>query len=243
MRIYDGRTSFYQWDLDQKITSDKFAVGDEIHFSNVKQINALVVKAYELNGRIVADVPNILLQSSYPITAWRYVYDEYSAQTTMKDTFKVVQRPQPHDYIYTETELYEFRKEVLKLCNEAVSIAKSVEERANSGEFDGDSTEVSQTTGQSTTAVMSQNAVTEELAKKLDKVSLTGKNLVYGVDVAGEQKTFPVTAENWTYAIAMRNNYRTFDIGEPVKGSHPATKNYVDAAIAEAIGEALEGDY
>lgn len=148
--------------------------------------------------------------------------------------------PPPQDDVYNQ---------IVDLCNEAVTTAKSVEERANNGEFEGekgdkgDPTEVSQTTGTSKTAVMSQKAVTEELAKKLDKVSLTGKNLVYGVSTEGEQRTFPVTAENGTYAIAMRNNYRTFDIGEPVKDSHPATKNYVDAAIAEAIGQALEDNY
>lgn len=126
MQIYDGRESFYQWDLNQKITSDAFEVDDMIHFFNMRQTNALVVKAYELDGVVVADVPNILLQTALPITAWKYVYDEHSAQTVMEDTFKVEQRPQPYDYFYTETELYELRKEVVVAINELNGIEEAL---------------------------------------------------------------------------------------------------------------------
>jgi hypothetical protein len=130
LQIYDGRESFYQWDLNQKVTSDEFEVGDKIHFFNMRQTNALVVRAYELDGVVVADVPNILLQTALPITAWKYVYDEHSAQTVMEDTFKVEQRPQPYDYFYSETELYELRKEVADVVSQLDGIAEAEDERA-----------------------------------------------------------------------------------------------------------------
>lgn len=105
MYIYDGRTTFYQWDTNQKVTSESFKVGDEVHFFNLKQPNALVVLAYELNGEIVADVPNILLQSSYPIIVYRMYIDNNGRHTREEYTFKVAQRAKPINYVYTETEI------------------------------------------------------------------------------------------------------------------------------------------
>ena len=62
--------------------------------------------------------------------------------------------------------------QIVELCNEALSTAASIEERANNGEFKGekgDPTEVVQTTGQSESAVMSQKATTDELDKRVKK--------------------------------------------------------------------------
>lgn len=129
MTIYDGRESFYQWDLNQKITSNTFAVGDKIHFFNMRQSNALVVKAYELDGKVVADVPNILLQNALALKVWRYEYGANSAQTIEEQTFNVEQRAQPYDYFYTETELYELRKEVMRSV-EVADIAEEARELA-----------------------------------------------------------------------------------------------------------------
>ena len=108
MRIYDGRPYFYQWDTNQKITSDQFKVGDEIHFFNMKQPNALVVLAYELGNKIVVDVPNILLQKSYPIIAYRVYVDDDRKATIEEHQFNVNQRPKPEDYVYTETEILNY---------------------------------------------------------------------------------------------------------------------------------------
>lgn len=128
MQIYDGRKYFYQWDLNQKITSDSFRVGDEIHFVNIKQMTALVVAAYELDGKIVANVPNILLQESYPIIVYRCIANGDAASTIDKCKFGVEKRPKPDDYGYTETELYTIKT--------AINIA--LEEAKNSGDFKGD---------------------------------------------------------------------------------------------------------
>lgn len=108
MRIYDGRPSFYQWDTNQKITSDQFKVGDEIHFFNIKQQSALVVRAYELDNSIVVDVPNILLQQSYSIIAYRVYVDDDGKATIEECKFRVKQRPKPEDYVYTETEILNY---------------------------------------------------------------------------------------------------------------------------------------
>lgn len=112
MTIYDGRESFYQWDLNQKVTSDDFQIGDKIHFYSMRHSTALVTKAYLLDNKVVADVPNILLQTTNPIRVYRFISTPDSAQTVDEQTFIVKQKQQPADYFYTETELYEMRKDV-----------------------------------------------------------------------------------------------------------------------------------
>lgn len=118
MRIFDGRNSFYQWDINQTITSSELAEGDEVHFYNMTLKRALVVKAYAKNGVIVADVPNILLQEALAIKAYRYVTIGDSRHTLEEYSFPVVARAIPDDYIYTETEILSYEaldKRITKL--------------------------------------------------------------------------------------------------------------------------------
>lgn len=128
MQILDGRKSFYQWDLNQRITSTKFKVGDEVHFHNIKQPQALVVMAYELGGKVVVDVPNILFESASPIKAYIYITEGTSAQTVYEHIFNVEQRAKPSDYVYTETELYTITTAVNQRLAEALA----------TGEFNGE---------------------------------------------------------------------------------------------------------
>lgn len=108
MRIIDGRRAFHQWDINQRITSDTFQVGDEIHFSTKTQDNAFVVLAYDHEGTVVADVPNILLQEHFSILAYRYTLDGESAQTIESQAFAVERRAKPDGYVYTETEVQRY---------------------------------------------------------------------------------------------------------------------------------------
>lgn len=101
IKIYDGRSEFYQWDLErQLIISDPIV--DEVHFSNKMSDKALVVAVKEKDGLRVADVPNILLQAIWPIRAYAYCGDCYTKECA---TFKVNERTRPDDYVYTETEV------------------------------------------------------------------------------------------------------------------------------------------
>lgn len=105
MYIYDGRDSFYQWDLNQKIADRNFEVGEEVHVFSLAYPEAMIVKAYSYNGEIVIDVPNILLQKSYSIFIYRCEEDNGVFCTYAKYEFIVNQRPKPPDYVYTETEV------------------------------------------------------------------------------------------------------------------------------------------
>lgn len=127
INIYGGRTSFWQWDSDQKVTSSNFKVGDKIHFFNMKNSTALVTLAYELDGVVVADVPNILLQKPLPLMVYHYIDTEDSHFTNIKKTFEVNQRPKPDDYICTQTEV----------LNITTAVEKAVQQATASGKFNG----------------------------------------------------------------------------------------------------------
>ena len=127
MKVYDEREAFYQWDLNQKIKSQLFKEGDEVHFGQSRSSVALVVKTYKEGDDIVADVPNVLLQSTRKIFAFQYVKDGEREYTTNERTFAIIPRPKPEDYVYTETEILRVEDYVHKALKKA----------KESGTFDG----------------------------------------------------------------------------------------------------------
>lgn len=110
-KIADGRESFYQWDLDrQVIVEDKSIV--EVHFCNRTDDCSLVVEV--VDG--LANVPNILLQSSFDIRVFGY-----DGKATLHDKkFKVNARTKPADYTYKETEIksYEYLENKIREIEE-----------------------------------------------------------------------------------------------------------------------------
>lgn len=130
MNIYGGRLSLYQWDMNQKVKHTGLKIGEELHWSNIKQPEALITTAYDLDGTIVADVPNILLQSSSPITVYRVITDDNGRYTREDFQFTVEQRPKPADYVYTETEVKRYE-----------DLEKRIEVIENSGGGSGGTTD------------------------------------------------------------------------------------------------------
>ena len=99
-KIYDGRSQFYQWDIDRKLIVEDATI-NEVHFCNRTDDCSLICEVYELDGLRVANVPNILLQDNWRINV--YAYD--TNYTKHCEVFEVVKRSKPADYIYTETEI------------------------------------------------------------------------------------------------------------------------------------------
>lgn len=103
-KIYDGRSSFWQWDLEQKIVVP-VGVGNEVHFSNENHNRTPVCDVYEQDGIRLVNVPNFLLQEALPLTVYAYARDNKGERTTYADVFSITERPKPDDYVYTETEI------------------------------------------------------------------------------------------------------------------------------------------
>lgn len=99
-KIYDGRDSFYQWDVDRKLIVDDATI-TQVHFCNRTDDCSLVCETYKEGELTLVNVPNILLQDSWRINVFAYDtnYTKFSA------CFNVIKRSKPEDYIYTETEV------------------------------------------------------------------------------------------------------------------------------------------
>ena len=110
-RIADGREHFYAWDLDQQIIVDDPSIV-EVHFCNRTEDVSLVVAV--VDG--LANVPNILLQSSFDMRVFGY-----DGKATRYDAvFKVKAKTKPSDYVYTETEIksYEYLENKIREIEE-----------------------------------------------------------------------------------------------------------------------------
>jgi hypothetical protein len=98
--IYDGRESFFQWDLNRKLIIEDASI-TEVHFCNGTEDCALVVEVFDEDGARVCNVPNIILQDIWKVKV--YAFD--GEATRHSAIFKVEARNKPADYVYTETEI------------------------------------------------------------------------------------------------------------------------------------------
>lgn len=138
---YNGERYFWQWDIGRKLIVND-TVCCQVHFCNKTDDCALVCEVYEIDGKRVVDVPNILLQTAHPITAFTYAVGNDGRITTNSILFKVIARNKPDTYVYTETEVesYEILKERLDEIEKngvsAEQIAIAVEKYLNENPID-----------------------------------------------------------------------------------------------------------
>ena len=127
-RIADGRKSFYQWDVNRQIIVEDPTI-TEVHFCNKTDDCSLVVEVYAdpLDSEVKANVPNILLQNDFPIRVYAYCNDGY---TKIEETFKVITRTRPSDYIYTETEIKTVEESLAKAVKELEESNKDILDNA-----------------------------------------------------------------------------------------------------------------
>lgn len=100
-------TALYQWEKGRKVlvTPAPNTKVTSVQFAHHGDKEALAVAPRDEDGITVADIPNILLQSGQDIIAYVVDAGEGSVETTGHSIFRVVPRPKPGDYIYTETEV------------------------------------------------------------------------------------------------------------------------------------------
>lgn len=98
-KIYDGRTSFWQWDTKQKlIVLDENVT--EVHFSNRDMNYSITRDVYELEGKKVCNVPDIILQLPRNLVAHAYA----DGRTIKSVKFAVIKRPMPDGYVVEKEE-------------------------------------------------------------------------------------------------------------------------------------------
>ena len=104
-KIYDGRSHFYQWDLDRKLIVEDSTI-NQVHFCNRTGECSLIREVYDAEGLRLVDVPNVLLQTDWRINVYGYDvnYTKYDA------TFEVCKRSKPDDYVYTDEEVHHWNE-------------------------------------------------------------------------------------------------------------------------------------
>lgn len=117
--LRDGRNELYQWDLNRQVllNGPELADATEVHFCNRTDDCSLVVEVKDEGyGIRYAEIPNILLQDTYPIRVYAYC----DCYTKIEQLFKIKPRTKPSDYTYTETEIksYEYLENKLKQIEE-----------------------------------------------------------------------------------------------------------------------------
>lgn len=112
--IENGRTSFYQWDVGQRLIVNHAEV-TEVHFAHPVASEALRREVYEEDGQRLVDVPDVVLTQPRALMVYGCCAECVHAEAV----FRVVAREKPTDYIYTEEERREYdalRAQVYAMC-------------------------------------------------------------------------------------------------------------------------------
>ncbi len=100
-------SSLDQWELGRKIkiTPTDGVRLDRVEYCHANDTEALPVRPYIENGILVADIPNMYLQSGEPIFVYLVHLEENLLETIGSCVLSVAKRPKPNEYVYTETEV------------------------------------------------------------------------------------------------------------------------------------------
>ena len=100
-------TPLYQWEIGRQlqIIPIRGMTVDFVHFSNEGDAEALSVQPKEIDGIIVADIPDIFLQSGRNLVVYTVNTPNGGCVETIRDcVFPVRKRAKPSDYVCTEPE-------------------------------------------------------------------------------------------------------------------------------------------
>lgn len=98
LKIYDGRTSFWQWDKGQQlvILSDSIT---EVHLSHRGVNSSQELKIKQENNMRICDIPDVFLQISKNLVVYLVTGDDDSEHTTASVEIAVRHRSKPDGYI------------------------------------------------------------------------------------------------------------------------------------------------
>lgn len=114
IELEHDRRYLNQWGLEQRVQIDNFLPGTWVEFSIVNDVrnSTLITEAYEETGHVFANIPNVLLQNF----GYLHVYVNPPAtdmvHTPEEKDFKVIRKPKPSYYIYTETPTVSYSSKV-----------------------------------------------------------------------------------------------------------------------------------
>ena len=254
-KIYDGRTHFWQWDLDCKLVFEDSSITN-VHFCNRTDSCSLVCDVYEENGQFLVDVPNILLQTDWDIHV--YAYDKN--YTKHEDYFKVRPRTKPSDYVYTETEIatwakLEERMDEIEASVTAEGVANAVAEylEQNPIEVGATAEEAAQIEANKVAIADINNALETEYVTKTELNKLdyqTADDVIDKIDYYchdfAKKEDIPDISDCLTeipeeYVTDSELNAKGY-LTEHQSLEGYATESYVTTAIQNAMSSLVDGD-
>ena len=125
-KIYDGRTSFWQWDTKQKLIVLDERI-NEVRFSNRDMEHSKRRPVYtDKDGVRVCNVPDLLLQLPKNLIAYACIKNDDGTSSTVKAVkFAVNRQPIPTDYVCEQDSVIEDMLTRIELLE---SLLKDVEE-------------------------------------------------------------------------------------------------------------------
>lgn len=127
-KLEDGRSELYQWDTGRYISTPENI--DKIHFSNMPYGTSFVIEVNDNRALI----PDELLQTCGILYCWAMIGTQDSEYTKYQQTFEVIKRAKPSDYVFTPTDqktlddLYDHMQE---------TVNSELEKAKETGTFDG----------------------------------------------------------------------------------------------------------
>ncbi len=101
---------FFQWDRNIQILykNNSGKSVSQIHFSNLKSDTAMILLPFEDEQKV--NVPNILLTNIHSVIIhFCHTEEDGSFETLCEFVIPVKSRQKPSDYIYTETEILDYK--------------------------------------------------------------------------------------------------------------------------------------
>lgn len=133
MRLDDSYTELTQWDTGRRIILDDSETCDQVHFTNSSFGRTIDMKTYRIlhDNLLVVNIPDELLRSPSPLTAYCYTLREDGESTKVTQEFPVRQRNKPYNYIYNpedQTRIKKFDEFVDDTMAEMNNIKSDIEE-------------------------------------------------------------------------------------------------------------------
>lgn len=109
LKLNDGRNELWQWDTGRTLSVD--AECSQVHFG--RNVYGRSIDVDVVDG--VAEIPDVLLQTDRPFTAWAFVGTPENGYTKISKEFVVNKRNKPADYVFTQEEQITLRDVIKRL--------------------------------------------------------------------------------------------------------------------------------
>ena len=135
MTVIDGR--LFQWDTGRKvrIMPKNNATITEVHYYYEGETEGYSVETINDGDAVIAPIPNILLQENRTIEICAVSVTDDGSRTTKITSIHVYARSKPPNYIYTETEAFNFnelKKEIEDIMGDVSSALDELHNYAQS---------------------------------------------------------------------------------------------------------------